>query len=213
MAISQDVLWTREIPYSTETFVLDVNCVDLTDWLLARLSSENNDRRIELTANGKLVVRPLLPYPDFQYASEISFQISNWAHEKETGMTFSSKVGFRLANGAVYSPTCSWVPNEKWRQWVEEREAKRIENRDFFGNHCPDLVTELCGSWDTLTGLQRKMEDYMENGARLGWLIDPSQRRVYVYRPEQEPEVLDNPEMVSGDPELPGFELNLAEIW
>ena len=101
--------WASEIPYSTETLVLDVTCVDLTDWLLGRLSSLNHDRRIELTADGKLVVRPLLPYPDGEYASEIYFQILTWAREEKTGMTFSSKIGFRLNSGAVYAPTCSWV--------------------------------------------------------------------------------------------------------
>lgn len=213
MTVTSGFPWANEIPYSTETLVLDVNSVDLTDWLLARLSSENSDRRIELTAKGKLVVRPLLPYPDSHYASEIYFQVLNWAGGENTGMTFSSKVGFRLSNGAVYAPTCSWVSSEKWEQWVAERDAKRIENRDFFGNHCPDFVLELCCPWDTLNGLQSKMEEYMENGARLGWLVETEGRRVHVYRPGEEREVLEDPANLSGEPVLPGFELNLTDIW
>ena len=101
-----------------------------------------------------------------------------------------------------------------WRLGGREREETPEENRGSFPGLCPDFVLELRSSRsDSLSGLRRKMEEYLENGARLGWLIDPINRQVHIYRPGEEVLVLDEPETVSGDPVLPGFVLNLQEIW
>jgi Uma2 family endonuclease len=123
-----------------------------------------------------------------------------------TGIGFDSSTGFTLPNGAKRSPDVAWVRRERW-------EALSEEERDRFPPLCPDFVIELRSRSDPLTPLQEKMAEYIANGAQLGWLIDPGERRLYIYRPEVTPECLEQPEQVSGEPLLPGFELDLREIW
>ncbi len=123
-----------------------------------------------------------------------------------TGESFDSSAGFTLPNGATRSPDASWIKLERWNALTEEQKAS-------FAPICPDFVIELRSQSDTLSGLQDKMQEYIVNGASLGWLIDRKTRKVYIYRPNQEPEILDNPETVSGDPVLPGFVLRMAKIW
>jgi Uma2 family endonuclease len=106
----------------------------------------------------------------------------------------------------VRAPDASWVLRERW-------EALEEEDRKKFAHLCPDFVVELRSPSDGLAMVQAKMAEYMKNGARLGWLIDPQQRRVYVYRPGSPVEVLEDPATVSGEPVLPGFDLSLQEIW
>jgi Uma2 family endonuclease len=114
---------------------------------------------------------------------------------------------------------------ERWEGWLSgqkvkggTREEERYEGEynardDVFVNFSPDFFIELVSHSDSLGSLQRKMEEYLQNGSRLGWLVDPIQRRVYIYRPNQPPEVLEDPEIVSGEAVLPGFELKVREIW
>lgn len=111
-----------------------------------------------------------------------------------------------MPNGAIRSPDLSWLKLEKWNALTKERRAK-------FAHVCPDFVVEFRSESDSLKKLQAKMNEYIENGATLGWLIDPLKRRVYVYRPNAQVEVLENPEIVSGEPLLKGFTLSLKEIW
>ena len=118
-----------------------------------------------------------------------------------------------MSNGALYAPDVSWVNRERRDAWRQEQAALPQEQRRSFPDLCPDFVLELRSPNDTLASVQRKMEEYLENGARLGWLIDPINRRVHVYRPGEPVATLESPETVSGDPVLPGFELNLVEIW
>ena len=113
---------------------------------------------------------------------------------------------FALPNGARRSPDASWVKSEKWDNLSETQQ-------DSFAPICPDFVVELRSKSDRLQFLRNKMTEYIANGASLGWLIDPFNRQVYVYRPNEEVVTLNNPESVSGDPLLPGFELNLAKLW
>lgn len=113
---------------------------------------------------------------------------------------------FTLPDGATRSPDASWIKLERWNALTEEQKAS-------FAPICPDFVIELRSSSDTLSSLQDKMQEYIANGASLGWLIDRKNRNVYIYRPNQEPKVLDNPETVSGDPELQRFVLRMAKIW
>jgi Uma2 family endonuclease len=107
---------------------------------------------------------------------------------------------------ATRSPDASWIKLERWNALTEEQKAS-------FAPIYPNFVIELRSSSDTLSGLQDKMQEYIANGASLGWLIDRKKRKVYIYRPNQEPEILENPETVSGDPEIPGFVLRMAKIW
>ena len=166
----------------------------------------NRDLRIERTASGEVVIMP----PAFSDTGNRNFNIAaqlwNWTEEDGTGIGFDSSAGFTLPNGATRSPDASWIKLERWNALTEEQKAS-------FAPICPDFVIELRSSSDTLTSLQEKMQEYIANGASLGWLADRENRTVYVYRPNQEPEILDNPEIVGGNPELPRFVLWMVKIW
>ena len=180
--------------------------IELTDEQFAEFCGLNRDLRIERTAAGELEIMA----PAFSETSnrniKIAAQLEIWARHDKSGIAFDSSAGFTLPNGAVRGPDASWIS-------MSRLEALTPEQRSGFYNVCPDFVLELRSDTDRLTALQSKMQEYMDNGARLGWLIDPSQRRVYIYRPGQQTQILDNPQSVSADPILPGFTLHLAEVW
>ena len=138
--------------------------------------------------------------------ANLTTQLAIWAKQDATGVCFGNTAGFILPNNAIREPDASWVRREKWDSLSEEQ-------KDRFGPFCPDFVAELRSRTDRLPALLRKMEEYIANGASLGWLIDPSTRRVYVSRPNEEVVVLENPETVSGEPLLPGFTLKVTALW
>ena len=123
-----------------------------------------------------------------------------------TGLAFDSSAGFTLPNGAIRSPDASWVRRERWNALTPDQQEK-------FAPLCPDFVVELRSRTDRLSDLHDKLQEYIDNGARLGWLIDPIDKRVYVYRPGQPVESLDDPATLSGDPVLTGFVLPVRELW
>ena len=166
----------------------------------------NRDLRIERTANGEVVVMPPAFSDTGNRNLKIGQQLGNWADRDSTGETFDSSTGFTLPNGAIRSPDVSWIKLERWNALTEQQKAS-------FAPICPDFVIELRSKSDTLKSLQAKMQEYIANGALLGWLIDRQNRKVYIYRPNQEAEILDHPESVSGDRILPGFMLQMAKIW
>lgn len=166
----------------------------------------NRDLRIERTASGEVIIMPPAFSDTGNRNIKIAQQLANWAEQDGTGETFDSSAGFTLPNGATRSPDASWIKLERWNTLTEEQKAS-------FAPICPDFVIELRSKSDTLSGLQDKMQEYMDNGALLGLLIDRKNRKVYIYCPEQEPEILDNPEIVKGEPVLPGFVLQMAKIW
>jgi Uma2 family endonuclease len=170
------------------------------------LCRKYDELRLELTSTGELIVMPPTGLETGRRNFDLTYQLGAWSREDGTGVCFGSNAGFTLPNGAIRSPDAAWVKREKW-----DGLAKR--QKEIFGRICPDFVVELRSPSDNLTQLYLKMFEYLENGASLGWLIDPSKRRVYVYRPNQETVVLDNRETVSADPLLPGFTLNLTELW
>ena len=166
----------------------------------------NRDLRIERTASGEVIIMPPAFSDTGNRNIKIAQQLANWAEQDGTGETFDSSTGFTLPNGATRSPDASWVKLERWNALSEEQKAS-------FAPICPDFVIELRSSSDTVSSLQDKMQEYIDNGASLGLLIDRKNRRVYIYRLGQEPEILNNPETVSGDSVLPGFVLRMAKIW
>ena len=129
-----------------------------------------------------------------------------WSRSDKTGIVFDSSTMFTLPNGAKRSPDVSWMPKEKW-------ESLSLSERRKFSRVVPDFVIELRSPSGYLGDVQEKMTAYIENGVRLGWLIDPIERKVHVYRVNGEIEILENPEKISGENVLPGFELNVGEIW
>ncbi len=167
---------------------------------------KHNDLRIERESNGEILIMS----PTFSETGRKNFNLiaefAIWAKQDGTGIGFDSSTGFTLPNGAVRSPDLSWIKLERWNE-ISENERKK------FAHICPDFVVELRSESDSLLTLQDKMKEYIENGASLGWLIDSKERKVYVYRPDEEVEILENPKEVSGESILKGFTLNLKEIW
>jgi Uma2 family endonuclease len=193
----------QSAPYFLE---LNVKSVGLTDNQFYRLCRDNPDLQFELTAQKGLIIMPPTGSRTGWRNSKLTHRLVQWAEADGTGLTFDSSTGFTLPNGAKRSPDGAWVRRERW-------EALSEEEQDEFAPLCPDFVIELRSPRDNLSTLQSKMLEYIENGALLGWLIDPGNRRVYVYRPGQPVEGLENPDNVIGDPVMSGFLLNLIDIW
>ncbi|MEH2240311.1 Uma2 family endonuclease [Nostoc sp.] len=193
----------------TESTPLTVNfpsLVQMTTEQFYEFCQANGDLRIERTANGEVIIMP----PAFSDTGNRNFniaaQLGNWTEEDGTGIGFDSSTGFTLPNGAMRSPDASWIELERWNALTDAQKAS-------FAPICPSFVIELRSSSDRLIKLQDKMQEYIDNGASLGWLIDRQNRKVCIYRPNRQLEVLENPEAVSGNPELPGFILRMAKIW
>ena len=208
-----DATATLEAPPLPETgeglpnpLTLNIRAIEMTDDQLLQLCADNGDLRIELTAEKELIIMPPANPTTSSKNGALTAQFYFWSKQDGTGICFDSSAGFTFPNGAMRSPDASWIARERW-------EALDEDDRHKFSPIAPDFVAELRSPSDRLPTAQAKMEEYIENGVRLGWLIDPTQRRVYSYRPGQPVETLENPETVSGEPVLPGFTLNLADIW
>jgi Uma2 family endonuclease len=184
----------------------DLTSLRLTPAQFEQVCRDNPDLRLELTSTGGLIVMPPMGSLTSKRNFKLSSQFGTWVEKDATGVGFDSNGGFTLPNGAIRSPDVSWVRREKWDALSEDEQEE-------FAPLCPDFVIELRSRWQTLKAQQAKMQEYLDNGTELGWFIDPRNRRVYVYRRGAEVEVLTDAATVSGDPVLPGFELQLAELW
>ena len=181
--------------------------LQVTPEQFAVLAVENRDLRLERTAKGELIVNPPTGGESGKRNLNISTQLGNWFEANDTlGEAFDSSTGFELPNGANRSPDASWVRKDRW-------DALTLEQREGFIPLCPDFVVELRSKTDSLKVLRDKMQEYMENGAQLGWLIDPKNKHVEIYRSSQNVEVLEYPSELSGEAVLPGFTLTLKRIW
>ena len=173
----------------------------------AALAVANRDLRLERTATGELIVNPPTGWETGNRNIKISGELYLWWRDAgKPGKIFDSSTGFTLPNGAIRSPDAAWISDEQWQSLTEEQKVT-------FPHVCPDFVVELRSNSDTLKSLQEKMVEYVENGARLGWLINPQQGQVEVYQPGLSVEVLDNPMELSGGEVLPGFTLDLSLVW
>lgn len=171
----------------------------------AAFCAENGDLRIEMTKEGEMIIMLPVGGEGSHRNFKLTTRFGVWAENNEAGIGFDSSAGFTLPNGAERSPDVSWVRRERW-------EALTKKEQQDFAPICPDFVIELKSKSDRLKTLKKKMEEYLENGAQLGWLIDPKKKKVHVYRPGAPVEILDNPTEVSGEPLLKGFTLKLAGI-
>lgn len=205
--LDQQQQLTTETEVKTPPLVVRMRpVVNLTDDQFFEFCQINRDLRIERTATGELLIMSPTGSETGGSNFELAVQLGNWTKQDGTGKGFDSSTGFTLPNGATISPDISWVKLERWNALPKEQRTK-------FAPLSPDFVVELRSPSDSLKDLSDKMQQYMDNGVRLGWLIDRKGRRVYIYRPGAPVEQLDNPETVSGAPELPGFVLKLGEIW
>ena len=166
----------------------------------------NRELRIECTSDGDLIIIPPVGGKSGRRSFELAGQFGAWMKADGRGKGFDSSTGFTLPNGAKRSPDLAWVKLARWNALSEEAQEQ-------FPPLCPDFVVELRLRSDALAMLQDKMEEYITNGAQLGWLIDPTEKKIYIYRPQSPVECLDNPESISGEPLLPGFILNVQTLW
>jgi Uma2 family endonuclease len=180
--------------------------IEVSEQQFFELCQLNRDLRIERTSQGDLVIMPPTGGETGRMNFELTALFGRWVHADGSGVGFDSSTGFTLRNGATRSPDLAWVKRERW-------EALTQEQRRGFAPLCPDFVLELRSPSDSLAYVQAKMREYLDNGAQLGWLIDPIEKKVYVYRPQAPVECLDDPPTLSGDPVLPGFVTDLRRVW
>jgi len=180
--------------------------IELDDDSLLRFCQINRELRIERTADGKLIITSPEGGSGGLGNAELIQVFGNWAKRDGTGRVFGSSAGFILPNKAMRAPDVSWVLKERLARLTKEELKK-------FLPLCPDFVLELRSESDSIGLLKAKMEEYMANGARLGWLLDPVRKQAHIYRPKKRPEILTNPAKISGEPLLKGFVLDLPAIW
>ena len=166
----------------------------------------NSDLDIERTAQGELLIMAPASFRSSHLNLRIVLQLGRWAERDGTGVTTESSGGFILPNSAMRAPDAAWIQRDRLTTVPREQQER-------FLPLCPDFAIELRSPSDTIDAAQAKMREYLENGLRLGWLIDPFARRVYVYRPGVDVQMLDDPDGVDGTPVLPGFRLDLSVVW
>ena len=178
----------------------------MTDEEFIAFCQQYEDCMVECTAEGEIIIMP----PNFsrtgEQNSEIGFQLRMWAKKDGHGRVYDSSAGFRLPNGARRSADASWIRKDR----VAALPRKQQEG---FYHLCPDFVIELRSATDRINRLKAKMEEYIANGAELGWLIDPKERAVWIYRAGCAAECVVNPEHISGEGPVAGFVLELADVW
>ncbi|MEH2256826.1 Uma2 family endonuclease [Nostoc sp.] len=200
---------TTNLPVVTEIIpmVLQLQpAIALTEDQFYEFCQLNPDFRIERNAVGELMIMPPTGSETDQHNFDIIVQLGIWTKQDSTGVGFGSSGGFTLPNGAVRSPDAAWIKRDCW-------EAIPLELRKKFAPICPEFVIELRSESDNLQILQDKMQEYIDNGTQLGWLIDRKQRQVFIYRPNIPVEKLDDPKILYDESLLPGFVLDLSQIW
>ncbi len=186
-----------------DTVILNLEpIVHLTQEQFYQLCMANRELNLELNAKGELIIVPPVGGESGNQEADLITDLNNWNRQTKLGKVFSSSTIFRLPNGANRSPDAAWVKLERW-------EALTPEEREKFPPICPDFVIELRSRTDTLKPLQEKMQEYLANGLRLGWLINPQNNQVEIYRANQPVEIVSIPAVLSGEDILPGFELPL----
>jgi Uma2 family endonuclease len=192
----------------TETaiwFALNIQSVGLTDDQFIQLCSDNVDYRFEISAQRELIIMPGTGAKTDIKNAEVTMQLGVWAKRDGTGVFFGSSAIFVLPNGARRIPDGAWIPKVRWDEASREAKSELIAI-------CPDFLIELRSSSDRLRPLRAKMEEYIANGARLAWLLDPIDNCATIYRPGHSPQRIENPTVISGEPVLPGFNFDFRDI-
>lgn len=187
--------------------IITLKIPHLTAKDFVELCAANRDLQLERAMAGEVIIMP----PTYPWTgksnSSLNAQLWNWNDRTSLGLVFESSTGFTLPKGGVKSPDASWMSNERWDILTQTQQEEE------FSPLAPDFVVELRSSNDALEKLQARMCEYIDNGVRLGWLIDPKAKQVEVYRQGQDVEVLQSPPVLSGEDVLPHFELNLNKVW
>jgi Uma2 family endonuclease len=187
---------------TVEPIILNLKTVNLSDEQFYQLCHNNDEWRLEQTAQGELIIMPPIGAISGNRESDLNGFVWLWNRQTKLGKVFSSSTIFTLPNSAKRSPDVAWIAKERW-------DALPLEEQEKFAKICPDFVIELRSRTDSLTQLQAKMEEYLANGVRLGWLIDPMSQQVAIYRPNQAVEIISLPTTLSGENVLPEFTLEL----
>jgi Uma2 family endonuclease len=187
------------------TISLD-SVIDLTDDQFYQLCRKNSDLRFERNAQGDITIMAPEGSDTGMRSADITVDLGIWNRQSKLGFTFGSSTGFKLPNGSDRSPDAAWILKARWQ-------SLSFEQRQKFAPICPDFVIELMSPGDSLKVIQAKMQEYQDNGARLGWLINRQNRQVEIYRLGLPKEVLQAPSLLSGEAVLPEFVLSLASIW
>ncbi|MEH1848382.1 MAG: Uma2 family endonuclease [Nostoc sp.] len=182
------------------------NIVKLSDDQFYQLCRDNSDIKFERNANGELIVMPPMGGETGKRKAKLTARFVLWNEQTQLGEVFDSSTCFKLPNGPDRSPDVSWIQLTRWN-------ALSAEQREKFPPIAPDFVLELMSPSDSLSEIQAKMQEYMNAGVKLGWLIDRKTRCVEIYRQGQPKEVLESPTSLSGEDILPGFILDLQIIW
>ena len=185
---------------------LNLQSVQLTDEQFFQLCRDNRELKFERNANGDLVIMPPTGGETGNRNGRLTQQLFNWTDRDGSGVAFDSSTGFKLSNGAERSPDAAWILLKRWNALTPQQQQQFIPL-------CPDFVIELRSPSDRLPELQEKMQEYRDNGTRLGWLINRQSRQVEIYRQDSDVEVLDSPTTLSGETVLTGFTLKLEPIW
>jgi Uma2 family endonuclease len=186
---------------NTVTLNLDP-IIRLTDEQFYQLCMANKDVSLELNAEGELIIVPPVGGDRGRSEADLIIKVGNWNYQTKLGIVFSSSTIFRLPNGAKRSPDVAWIKLERWEALTEEERKK-------FPPLTPDFIIELRSETDRLKTLQEKMQEYINNGLRLGWLINPQDKEVEIYRIGKPVEIFQLPAVISGEDVLPGFELEI----
>ena len=176
--------------------------VDLSDDRFFQLCQQNRSLRFERNSTGEILIMTPTGGETGSYNASINAQLWLWNQSTRLGKVFDSSTGFKLSNGATRSPDAAWIAQERW-QTLQPQQRKK------FVPLCPDFAIELRSSSDALSALQEKMHEYLNNGLRLGWLLDLDREFVEIYRPDSDVDVVRSPVRLNGENVLPGFILNL----
>lgn len=198
---------TRRRPQTIALMVRGRSGLRVSDKAFWRLCGDNPDLRLERTARGELIVMMPAGMETGHRNACLTAQLWIWAQANGTGLSFDSSAGYTLPNGAICSPDASWIVRQRWETLSQE------ERRKFSHIH-PDFVVELTSPSQEgrRSKLQKKMREYIDQGVRLAWLIDPDAGEVEIYRPDRPVETLARPRTLDGEVVLPGFVLDLREI-
>ena len=191
----------------TSQVVLDISPLTVNDDEFIEFCRRNEDYRIEADKSGNLIIMPPIYLETSRRNQNIGRQLGNWAEKDGTGEVFESNGMLVLPNGAKRCPDSFWITKEKYFALSEQEREQEL------AHIVPDFVIELRSKSDSIKKIREKMFEYIENGVRLGWMIDPYDKKVHIFRENGEVEILENPGKVSGENILTGFELNLTEIF
>jgi Uma2 family endonuclease len=186
-----------------EPITLSFRNVALSDDQFYQLCQDNENWQLERTAQGELIIMPPVGGLSGNRESNLIGELWLWNRQTKLGKVFSSSTIFTLPNGAKRSPDVAWVKSDRW-------ESLTLEEQEKFPPLCPDFVIELRSRTDSLSQLQEKMQEYLNSGLQLGWLINPQEQQVEIYRPNQAIEIVQLPTILSGEKVLPEFILDIS---